>query len=168
MAPKLPYHLPKTESGRIEFLCRLLDFSCGKLAPYSKEIALQTLTGIVVYHHMERLDKIRFMEFLHLNLRGVALGAAVGKITDPLVNPHWGLWSISTEKLHSDLLFLESISTLLGMAGAGFTVKDLYKTAKNPRSGNAVLTVLIWGFYFNHESSRQAIQRELNRRALHH
>lgn len=182
MQPSLPYRMPETMSGQIEYLCQLLDFprnmfsAYGSVSAVSDSVVLEILTGIVLYHHLPRQDKSRVLRLIHENLQGrPAIARAITKITDPMVNPMWGLWAKSTSELEADLAFAESVSTYLGLAGAGFSVPSLYDMAKSSRvpakgvgRGHPVLTVMIWGFYFNHEAGRQAIQAELVRRARSH
>ncbi|WP_215398288.1 hypothetical protein [Rheinheimera oceanensis] len=182
MQPSLPYRMPETMSGQIDYLCQLLDFprnmfsARGNMPALSEGVVLEILTGIVLYHHLPRQDKMKVMRLIHDNLQGrPAIAKAIAKITDPMVNPMWGLWAKTTHELEADLEFAESVSTYLGLAGAGFSVPSLYDMAKSSRTPKAgigrahpVLTVMIWGFYFNHESGRQAIQAELVRRARSH
>lgn len=182
MQPSLPYRMPETVSGQIEYLCQLLDFprtmfmSHGGKPALSEDVVLEILTGIVLYHHLPRQDQGRVMRLVHDNLAGrPAIAKAIAKITDPMVNPMWGLWAKTTRELEADLAFAESVSTYLGLAGAGFSVPSLYDMAKASRTpakgvgrSHPVLTVMIWGFYFNHDTGRQAIQAELVRRARSH
>lgn len=182
MQPSLPYRMPETVSGQIEYLCQILDFprtmfmSHGSKPALSESVVLEILTGIVLYHHLPRQDQGRVMRLVHDNLAGrPAIAKAIGKITDPMVNPMWGLWAKTTRELEADLAFAESVSTYLGLANAGFSVPSLYDMAKANRApakgvgrSHPVLTVMIWGFYFNHDTGRQAIQAELVRRARSH
>jgi hypothetical protein len=174
--------MPETMSGQIEYLCQLLDFprtmflSHGNKPALADSVVLEILTGIVLYHHLPRQDQGRVMRLIHANLEGrPAIAKAITKITDPMVNPMWGLWTKTTRELEADLAFAESVSTYLGLAGASFSVPSLYNMAKTNRTqakgvgrGHPVLTVMIWGFYFNHDAGRQAIQAELVRRARSH
>lgn len=182
MKPSLPYRMPETISGQIDYLCQLLDLprnmfaAQGKSPAISDNVVLEMLTGIVLYHHLPRQDQSKVLRLIHENLQGrPAIARAITKITDPMVNPMWGLWAKTTRELEADLAFAESVSTYLGLAGAGFSVPSLYDMAKSSRGsakgvgrGHPILTVMIWGFYFNHEAGRQAIQAELVRRARSH
>src|SRR5690606_27342682 len=131
--------------------------------------------GIVLYHQLGHIERMNVMEFLHNNLHGPALAAAIGKITDPMVNPHWGLWSMSTDQLKEDLEFAETVSTYIGLAGGGFSIKEVVDLAGDSRKSNTksmcpiahpVLVIAIWGFWFNHEAGKSAIQEELLRRTM--
>lgn len=177
MATQLPYKMPGTEQGKIEFLCELIGISYSKFSAYPRSVVIEALTGIALYHQLDRHEKMKVMQFLHDNLRGPTLAAAIGKITDPMVNPHWGLWSKSTDQLKDDLEFKETVSTYLGLAGIGFSLPEARKllgAAKttNVKSGSAkghpVLVVLIWGFWFNHEAGKKAVQEELLKRTMSH
>lgn len=182
MQPSLPYRMPETMPGQIAYLCQLLDFPRtmflrhGNMPDITDSVVLEILTGIVLYHHLPKPDQTKVLRLIHENLQGrPAIARAITKITDPMVNPMWGLWAKTTRELEADLAFAESVSTYLGLAGAGFSVPSLYEMAKSNRAptksigrGHPVLTVMIWGFYFNHEASRQSIQAELVRRARSH
>lgn len=176
MSAKLPYKIPGTEKGKIEFLCNLLGTSYSKYSKYPNHIVIEALTGIVVYHQLGHIERMNVMEFLHKNLDGPALSAAIGKITDPMVNPHWGLWSLSTDQLKEDLEFAEAVSTYIGLAGGGFSVsgaKDLWVKSRTDfkskfPKGHPVLVIAVWGFYFNNEGAKKAIQKELLRRTMSH
>lgn len=173
--------MPHTTDGQIRYLIKLLGLppsTFNARAGYQKlsnEVVLEALTGVVLYHHLDRLQKMQVMRFLHDNLHGPALAACIGKITDPMVNPHWGLWAKSTQELKADLEFAETVSTYLGLAGASFSIPALYNISRKDsankrgaRSGHPLFVVLIWGFYYNHESGRKSIQSELLRRTQSH
>lgn len=177
MSAQLPYKMPGTEQGKIEFLCKLIGISYSKFSKYPNPVVIEALTGIVLYHQLGHIERMNVMEFLHKNLHGPALSAAVGKITDPMVNPHWGLWSKSTDQLKEDLEFAEAVSQFFTLAGIGFTVgegKKLLTYARKPDSkaafpkGHPVLVIMIWGFWFNHEAGKGAVQEELLRRTMSH
>ncbi|MDP4536245.1 hypothetical protein Q3O60_08600 [Alkalimonas collagenimarina] len=183
MQPSLPYRLPETVTGQIDFLCQLIGLprnsfnAYGNLSAIPDDVALEILTGIVLYHHLHRHEQSQVLRLIHQQMQGrPAISHAIAKITDPMVNPMWGLWAKTTAELEADLEFSETVSSILGLAGAGFSVPSLYQMTKKSPVGSRgpgvrthpVLLVMIWGFYYNHDAGRKEIQQELVRRARSH
>ncbi|SDU13520.1 hypothetical protein SAMN05216210_1973 [Halopseudomonas salegens] len=58
MPPNLPYTLPGTVSGQIEYLSQLIGLPRNTFGTYEglpaipDDIAVEILTGIVLYHHL--------------------------------------------------------------------------------------------------------------------
>ncbi|WP_036547703.1 hypothetical protein [Nitrincola lacisaponensis] len=181
MSPNLPYRLPNDTKEQIYFLRDLLKlphyiFDAYENQPaISDEKAIEILTGVILYHHLDRHQKHEVMKLLHSELSNrPAIGFLITKITDPMANTYWGLWAKPTTELLEDLELREVISSALGLAGAGVTVKTLKDvrdalTKRRPyRRGHPAFLVLIYGFYYNNEGAKNAIQEELNRRARNH
>ncbi|WP_409526388.1 hypothetical protein [Nitrincola sp. MINF-07-Sa-05] len=181
MPPSLPYRLPESTKEQIAFLKEILNLPYNVFDAYnnkpaiSDEKAIQILTGVVLYHHLNRSQKHEVMSLLHSELRDrPAINLFITKITDPMVSSYWGLWAKSTDELLADLEFLEAISSALAFAGAGVTFdtfRDVYKAATKKKSykrGHPVLIVLLYGFYYNNEGAKKAIQEELYSRARNH
>ena len=60
MSAKLPYKIPGTEKGKIEFLCNLLGTSYSKFSKYPNHIVIEALTGIVVYHQLGHIERTKY------------------------------------------------------------------------------------------------------------
>ena len=181
MQPSIPYRLPNNTQDQIRFLRELVRLPHNIFEAYRNqpaiddETALNLLTGVILYHHLSRNKKREVMELIHQELRNrPAISLFISKITDPLVSPYWGLWAQTTDELLANLELTSNISKVLGFAGVGVTFKtldDLRKALSSRRKfprGNPTVLALLYGFYFNNEAAKNALQEEINRRAMHH
>ncbi|MFN3882923.1 MAG: hypothetical protein ACK4L8_16000 [Nitrincola lacisaponensis] len=181
MQPSILYRLPNNTRDQINFLRELIRLPHNIFDSYQNqpaiddETALNLLTGVVLYHHLSRNKKHEVMMLIHQELRNrPAISFLISKITDPLVNPYWGLWAQRTDELLANLELTSTISKILSFAGFGFTFKtfdDLRKSILNKRrfpGGHPAVLAILYGFYFNNEAAKNALQEEINRRAMHH
>lgn len=73
------YYIPKIIQGQIHFLCRLLCLPItifdaeGRSPALPSEVAVEVLTGIVLYHHLSRIEKQSIMTLIyeHFSSRSV-------------------------------------------------------------------------------------------------
>jgi len=55
--PALPHMLPSTNAGKIDYLSTLMTLKPYTIAGISEPKACKILTTIVLYQHLDRLDK---------------------------------------------------------------------------------------------------------------
>lgn len=94
----------------------------------------------------------------------------VGKAVDTkLVQPQWGLWSLTTEELENDKRFHQVVAAVGGFAGISFSAtsaRDLFSDIKrkNGVKSKHVATVVIWVAFLANYESLMNTTNELNRR----
>jgi len=96
------------------------------------------------------------------------------KILKPLVNPYWGLWSLSTSELLNQHDFFSTIAEAGSIMGLTFSFASGADAIRKIRASSftsapgLVASVAIWGFFWMNEKTRSQIQDEIFRRAAPH
>lgn len=170
---ELTYNMPSEGRGKIRYLCDLMNLDVNMLSQVPEEHACKVLGGIVLYHHLPRgSEREDVIKDIHAS-PGPIQGRLMNKITDPLVNPLWGVWSLKTEELFTQHDFFNSVSKLGSHLGLSFSTAAGVDSIKKLRNGNFrrpvtrnfLVTALIWGFFWNNEGAKNTIQEEIFRRA---
>lgn len=169
----LPYHqdkMPTTTPEMVDALAAILRF---KIFHQTKkdEHTLATLTGVILYRHLDRHQKMKVMDMIrnedhihradHDELRVFCI--------EPLIQPEWWLWSLTTEELEEKFKSQENFKTLLSLIGFGVTAlsiqdfgKELIKNKKITRGG--AMFVLSATFVYLQNKQYNNTKKEVERR----
>lgn len=121
---------------------------------------------------MESHQRIEAMRFIHLLNNGPLKEKLIEKVTDVIINPQWGIWSLSNDELLADQKFHIAINSYAGALGITISassvkdiVKEIYKTKRITKGG--WVTLVMWGsLYFNLTELNKANQEIANRSRL--
>lgn len=169
--PDLPYpRLPDGKQAKIRYLARLIRVEPIHFRDVPHDKAARALVGVVLYHHVGK-SRQREIHKLVQSLPGPARMRLSMRITDTLVNRSWGVWSVSTEELRArqqDVEMLNYIAASVGLSLTGKTLWEVLKSFLEPRNvlnkTNAVLSVVIGGFFLRTERAERRMEEEIDRR----
>lgn len=184
MENSLPYEMPKSLKGQIKFISSLIKLpesifsSTQRGLVVSEQSIVEILVGVVTYHMLDRHQQRDVLVKIRDNFSSrPAYSLLLSKITDPMVNKYWGLWSVSSDDLKEMHHFRSDVGDVLGYLGMGglsiTSASDLYKKVvskkiKGSRLGHPALIILGMGFYYMNDASKSALQDELMRRVKSH
>ncbi|KAB7622710.1 hypothetical protein [Alkalilimnicola sp. S0819] len=173
-SPKLPYRMPASPHAKAVFLAQLMYVPPAWLSGLTADRASALLTDICLYRHLDRKQKenvIRRIRALPVRRQDLLMS----KVLLPIVNPDWGVWSLTTEELLQQQRFLSAIVDWLGYLGLGYSFQSFGDLLKRLRARDALWssygvlpTIGIWGFYWMNDTARGQIEQELYRRANTH
>ena len=111
---------------------------------------LQAMCLTVMYRHLDRMQKMKAMEFLYSLPNKRLTAHLVMKITDFMVNPNWAMWAKTTQELENDKRFHEYIDNLTGGIGVetgsaifGYKIlKEIKKTGAVSKKSTLALVVV--------------------------
>ncbi len=169
----LPYHpdkLPKTTPELVDALAGILRF---KVFHQTKkdEHTLATLTGVILYRHLDRFQKTKVMDMIHDEDHIHRADHDELKVfcIDPLIQPEWWLWSLTTKELEEKFRSQENLKSLLALIGFGVTAlsiqdfgKELIKNKRVTRGG--AMFVLSATFVYLQNKQYNTTKEELGRR----
>lgn len=173
MSNELEYRMPEKDSAKIAYLCEILNLKKQRFKELPDKETIGLLSDVVLYHHVSRGEQRRILKRL-TTLPGPLHAKLRSKVTTPLVQPLWSVWSLPTQELFEYQELFDTIASygnFLGFsfsAASGKEVIDKVKSlpGKDGRTPlTLVSTVLIWGFFWNNASAKATIQEEINRRA---
>lgn len=164
----LPYSLPPSLEGKIDYLADLLGIR-GKahLKRMHPRQAVELLVGLVLYHHLDRQGKRAVSGLMGQAPRQVLFELQTVMAT-PLVQRDWGMWSLTTTELlerKKELSTFNAWASFLGLSFSITSVGDLHRlrlTAAN--APGVVLTLAIWGFVALTEMEEGLVDDEMMRR----
>ena len=169
MKDNLPYHIPTSTNEQLKFLAKITDIPANLIQNGGvKEV--EAIASVILYRHMNRHQRIEAMTLIRSVSNRALMGTLITKVLDTTyVNPQWGVWSLSTNELESDINFHTAISDYAGYIGVGASalsgkdlVKEVWSLKKLGR--RHWLLLVIWGsVYFNSRELNKA-KKELNRR----
>lgn len=169
----LPYAMPSSRTGKIEFLRNVLELERSTLSAIPESNRVPLLVGIILYRHLNARDKREVMAMAR-SLPGPVRIRVMPKILDPMITPSWGVWSLSTKELLERRDFLDRVSEWGGHLGLSFSFAEgvsLIRKVRNPLTKLtplALMTVVIWGYLWVNDVEREKLQRELDNRLLNH
>lgn len=96
----LPYELPETPRGKIGVLAEIVNIPRTRFLDVSDKDALKALSGLILYRHLDRQKEREVNR--HWATLPQPLQMSLRKQRNfALVNPNWGIWSLSTEELEN-------------------------------------------------------------------
>ena len=169
----LPHHpdkLPKTTPELVEALAEILRF---KIFHQTKkdEHTLATLTGVILYRHLDRFQQMKVMDMIHNEDHIHRADQDELKVfcIDPLIQPEWWLWSLTTKELEEKFKSQENLKNLMSRIGLGLTAiafkdaaKEIIKEKRLTRGG--ALFVLSATFVYLQNQQHRHTEEEINRR----
>jgi hypothetical protein len=167
---RLPYEKPVHPQMAVIELSKRIGVPVNYKLINDKEY-LKTLSGIILYRHLNSLEKRDVMERIY-RLDDRALQAnLIGKITNVIVQPLWGIWSLSDKELREYLSLNKKILdvfTIAGInAGAVGVGQGIWKAIKTGgKSGGFMIFVslIMLGINYGTSLEADALQGELDRR----
>lgn len=169
----LSYNLPEDTRGKVKYLLRLMNLSPNVVSELGEAKCCEVLAGIVMYHHMPPgRERSQVLENIYA-APGPIRQPLLSKITDPIVNPIWGIWSLKTEDLFKQHDYFDAVSEFGSLVGVTVSASSGYGAIKelvNRRFALAsaqtfIATVLAWGFFWNNDAAKATIREEIFRRA---
>ncbi|MBL4606289.1 MAG: hypothetical protein JKY01_00455 [Pseudomonadales bacterium] len=143
----LPYTIPSGVREQINQLSRIVG-----IPPYLMQglDGVNILCGVIVYRHLDRLQKYQVMQLIHATKNPQVIGALSVKVTDVIVNPNWGLWSLTNKELAAKKKFHSAIDTYMTMLGLGASAGSISSLVKSSWSNKKVfnkniLLIIVWG-----------------------
>lgn len=151
----LPYHLPTDTIGQAKALASILEVS-PEDAVRSGQDGVQAMTATILYRHMDRHERLKAMQLIQsLPDKSFSSKLVLMAVETTLVNPQWGLWSLTNEELAADIRFhaaVDRVASVSGLAlslGSGKTVKDIIKDlAQERRLNHRGVALLVIGVAF--------------------
>lgn len=170
MQPALPYAMPASPRGKIDYLSRLMSLKPAAVAGLPELQAAALLSDVVLYPHLGRIEKEQVMRKI-IVLPGQQRQALTEKVLAPIVSPYWGIWAMPTAELFRHHEFFDTIGTAGANIGITFSatagvdaLRSLQKNGSLAARGFAV-SVAIWGFFWLNDKTKGVIQEEIFRRA---
>lgn len=165
----LPYNLPKNTKSQLEKLASITSIPRNLLVG-AGETEVQAIAAMILYRHMDRLQRIEALALIRSISNKALLGAVLEKALDTtFVNSQWGIWSLSNEELLSDISFHESIDSFGGYVGIGASIvsgkdiiKDIWSLKKVGKKHWTL--IVIWGCIVFNKTELQKAKSELNNR----
>ncbi len=168
MTPQdLPYYLPKNPRDKLIFLAEILDIP-RTMVINGGQTELEAMCGVIMYRHLDPHQRIDVFKLIR-SLDGPLQGRLVQATTLPLVNPQWGIWSLTNEELTNDAKyheFLDSVASYIGLTASGVAVKDLAKNVWSSRKigKGGFVTIVIWAAVLFNQSELEKANAEISRR----
>ncbi|PAU81787.1 hypothetical protein CK501_01140 [Halovibrio salipaludis] len=114
----LPYELPETPRRKIGVLAEIVDIPRTRFLDVSDKDALKALSGLILYRHLDRQKEREVNR--HWATLPQPLQMSLRKQRNfALVNPNWGIWSLSTEELENQHDWVQSINNIAQLLGLG-------------------------------------------------
>jgi hypothetical protein len=169
----LPYELPKSTAQKISHLSKITSIPMNLLKG-AGELELEAIAAMILYRHMDRLQRIEAMGLIRSVNNRALMGHILNKTLDTtFVNPQWGIWSLSNKELLNDIQFhtkFDSFASYVGVSasvlGTKDMIKDIWKTRKIGKK-HWVL-IVIWGSIAFNKSELNKAQAELKHRQSTH
>lgn len=150
MIEDLPYKLPVGSDRVIVSLCNVIDIPYSLLLGKGRE-GENILCGVILYRHLGMVERQEVMKMIYSQEDKSLVSKLVTKITDTIVNPNWGLWSLTNPELQARKQFHGLIQKWSSVIGVGATLASskefLSKVWRQKRylSVGNVLTIIVWG-----------------------
>lgn len=133
----LAYSLPDTLRGKVNALAGIVEIPRVHIRAVSDQEALKALTGLILYRHLGRREEREINrhwqtlpQVLQMKLRQ--------RRSSILINPMWGMWSLSNEELVAQKEFVSAFNEMATKAGIpSLSAAGFYKVFKQGQSGNA-------------------------------
>ena len=185
---KLEHILPKTTQDAANKLANILEYPLSAVKNANSD-TLEALAGTILYRHLERTQQNAVMRLVD-SQPGILRGRLLPSIASVIVNPNWGLWSLSKKELEEKLAFNTGLQSLYSTLGLGFTVSagtvafndyfkyrdDLRKSTSKENSAKLTqaikakgikkgfITLVIWGAVGFNNNEMDKLNKELENR----
>jgi hypothetical protein len=167
----LPYQLPVSSESQITYLANILELPQHLVSGKGQKVK-EAMAAVIMYRHLDRLQKYQAMELIHSIPDRRLLGKLVEKIGDTQVNPQWGVWSLSNSELLQDKKFHDTINTYaswLGLTVSAIGTKEILQEIWTKRriSRGGWVNVVVWGsLLFNAQELNKANAEILRRSSI--
>ncbi|CAA0101467.1 Uncharacterised protein [BD1-7 clade bacterium] len=169
-ATYLPYNLPSSTQAQALRLADILDISPTLVSGVSRR-DVDAMSGTILYRHLDRFQKIDVMSLLHSMPNRHLARVLHAKVVDvALVNPQWGIWSLSNEELMADQAFhaaVDELASLIGVTasvvGGKELISEVWKQRKISKASIAV--VVVWGALFFNKQELMKANKEVGNRS---
>lgn len=161
------YNLPENRKRKISVLAEIVEIPRTRFRDVSQEDAIRALTGLILYRHLGRLKKREVNRHWATLPRELQMSLRQ-KRANILVNPAWGMWSLSNEQLLARNELNQKVDTWAKILGLGeISVATLGSVLGQLKNGNVagVIALLVTGAFFTINSLEgQEINAEMVRR----
>src|SRR5690625_3511546 len=112
---RLPYRLPSDLSAKVDYLADLMGIK-NKIYLHAlpSDVAVELLSIIVLYRHLDHYEKLRIAQLLERVDRRV-LNDLQTAMARPAVQPNWGMWSWTNEELIANKEALSRFNSWAGL-----------------------------------------------------
>jgi hypothetical protein len=165
----VPYTLPRKPKSQLQFLAKVTSIPRNLLTNAGTP-EIEALSAMILYRHLNRQQRIEAMTMIRAVQNKALMGTLISKTLDTtFVNPQWGVWSLNTQELQSDIEFHSSIDSVAGYVGVGASAlggKDFIKNIwSQKRMGKQHwIMLVIWGCVYINKKELKKAQTELNNR----
>lgn len=166
---KLPYHLPKQPDEQLRILSNILSIPKSQLGR-NVQAEIEAMAVTILYRHLNHIQKQDAMATIRSLNNPILVNSLVTKVVDVIVNPQWGIWSLSNEELLADQDFhakVDEVAGYIGISASAASGKDfiqnLWKNKKIGKGGWIILA--IWGAVIFNKSELNKANREVSNRS---
>lgn len=167
----LPYTFPKTTQGQLDLLADVLEIP-RYMVKDGDEAMLDAMVGTILYRHLDRHQKMFAMKSIRELESRPLMGQLVNKATTPaLVNPKWGMWSLTNDELLSfqgNMQGFDDFASKVGFGASALSAKDLLKDFQLHKAVRRkhIVTLVIWGAVYANKNSLNKANTEVQRRSV--
>lgn len=139
----------------------------------ANEHMIETMAGVILYRHLSRSDKENVMRSIYKLTSKHLQQFLVMKVTDVIVRPSWGIWSLTTEELKRKKDFHQTFENIASLIGVGLNSLSLYDFVNKIRTSRGIslaskagilATVIVWGAILYNKSELSRCTEEMERR----
>jgi len=165
----LPYTIPSSVNEQISRLSKTIGLPEGLMKGKGLQ-GVHILCGVIIYRHLDRHQKPQVMALIRNLNDPRAVGFLVGKVVDTIVNPNWGLWSLTNKELEAKRSFHSALDNIMTTLGAGASVSSVTSIAKSSWSKRSlmnsknVLLIIVWGGIWYSKQILKETQQEIDSR----
>ena len=135
---------------------------------------VEAISGVILYRHLDRMEKQGVMKSIYSLQSKHLQSFLVMKVTDVIVNPTWGIWSLTTEELNQKTDAHAAFDFWLGsFIGVGVNamsigalvmqIRKLKGLAVASRVG-VLATIIVYGAILYNKSELARCQKEIANR----
>lgn len=150
---------------------------------------LESLAGTILYRHLERPQQAQVLRLID-NEAPILQGKLRPLIAGIIVNPYWGLWSLTRKELEEKFAFNSEIDSIFSTLGVGISVssatsafKDYFQYREDLKNSSSkqnseklkqavrakgikkgFITLVIWGAVEFNNNEMKKLKEELNNR----
>lgn len=169
----LPHVLPSNHQEAANRLALMLKIPLAHVVS-ADEYMVEAISGVILYRHLDRMEKQDVMRSIYALKSKQLQSFLVIKVTDVIVNPTWGLWSLTSDELnkktgfHADFDFwlgsFIGVGVNLMSVGALITkVRKIHGLALASKAG-ILATIIVYGAIMYNKSELARCHKEIANR----
>lgn len=168
----LPHVLPSNHQEAANRLALMLEIPLAHVINANEQM-IETIAGVILYRHLGRSDKEGVMRSIYKLSNKHLQQFLVMKVTDVIVNPTWGIWSLTTEELKRKKDIHQAFENIASLIGVGLNSLSLYDFVTKIRTNKGIslasragilATVIVWGAILYNKSELSRCNEEMEKR----